>query len=395
MASPRSITDHGPQSRGHPVNHPTSMTRRFLTLALASVACATLPAAPATLKEAFAEHFLVGAALNSAIITEADHPARALVTRHFGSVTAANAMKWGPFNPEPGVYVYEPADALVAFAEANGMQVIGHTLFWHQQTPRWVFQDATGGEISREALLQRMRERVQLLAKRYGTRVHLWDVVNEAVEDDGSPRKSPWYRILGDDFVPEAFRIAGEELPASVQLIYNDYSMFMPGRRDAVVKMIHDLRARGLRIDGVGMQGHWGLDFPKIEQAEAAIVAFAAAGVRVHITELDVDVLPRSPDMFGADLNKRAKRTVENDPFTGGLPPEMQEKLARRYAEIFALFVKHADKIDRVTFWGVTDADSWLNFFPVPGRTNHPLLFDRDNKPKPAFDAVMKVGSTK
>lgn len=372
------------------------MTRSILH-SFAFVTCAAaLSAAPATtLKEAFADHFTVGAALNTRILTEADHPARALVTRHFNSVTAANAMKWAPFNPEPGVYDYVGADALLAFAEANSMEVIGHTLFWHQQTPRWVFQDATGGEISREALLARMRERVQLLSKRYGARVHLWDVVNEAVEDDGSLRKSPWHRVLGADFVPEAFRIAAEELPASVRLIYNDYSMFMPGRRDAVVKMIHDLRARGLRIDGVGMQGHWGLDFPKIEQAEAAIVAFAAAGVRVHITELDVDVLPRSPDMFGADLNKRAKISPENNPFTDGLSAEMQEKLARRYAEIFALFVKHADKIDRVTFWGVTDADSWLNFFPVPGRTNHPLLFDRANQPKPAFDAVMKTATAK
>ena len=363
-----------------------------LALALSTVSCAfSAQAAPATLREAFADHFLVGAALRTDIITEADHPARALVTRHFGSVTAANAMKWGPFNPKPGEYVFEPADALVAFAEANGMQVIGHTLFWHQQTPAWVFQDETGAPISREALLQRMRERVQLLARRYGSRIHLWDVVNETFNDDGSLRDSPWTRILGADFVPEAFRIAAEELPADVQLIYNDYSMFNPGRRDAAVKMVHDLRARGIRIDGIGMQGHWGLDFPRIEQAEAAIVAFAAAGMRVHITELDVDVLPRSPDMFGADLNKRAQLSPENNPYTDGLPAEMQEKLARRYAEIFALFVKHADKIDRVTFWGVTDGDSWLNGFPVRGRTNHPLLFDRENKPKPALDAVLGV----
>jgi len=364
-------------------------------LSAGSLAAPLLRGTPGTLKEAFAPHFHVGAALNTEILTVADHPARALVTRHFSSITAANAMKWGPFNPEPGVYVTEPADALLTLAEAHGMQVIGHTLFWHQQTPRWVFQDVQGGPISREALLERMRERVRLLAKRYGERVHLWDVVNEAIEDDGSLRKSAWHRILGADFVPEAFRIAGEELPASVQLIYNDYSMFLPGRRDAVVTMVRDLQARGLRIDGVGMQGHWGLDFPRIEDAEAAIVAFAATGVRVHITELDVDVLPRSPDMFGADLNKRAQISPENNPYTDGLPTEIQEKLARRYAEIFALFVRHADKIDRVTFWGVTDGDSWLNGFPVRGRTNHPLLFDRANQPKPALEAVIGVAAGK
>lgn len=369
---------------------------RFPILALAAAACVSpASASPTTLKDAYADHFVMGAALNTQIIVQPEHPARALVQRHFGSVTAANAMKWGPFNPEPGVHVFEHADALVAFAEANGMQVIGHTLFWHQQTPPWVFQDETGGPISREALLERMRERVRVVAQRYGTRIQLWDVVNEAVEDDGSPRKSAWYRILGDDFVPEAFRIAGEELPAGVQLIYNDYSMFLPGRRDAVVKMVHDLRARGLRIDGVGMQGHWGIDFPRLEDIETSILAFAGAGMRVHITELDVDVLPRSPDMFGADLNKRATISPENNPYTAGLPPEMQERLARRYAEIFALLVKHADKIDRVTFWGVTDGDSWLNGFPVRGRTNHPLLFDREFKPKPALDAVIRAAAVK
>ena len=366
---------------------------RYLLLpALALTACALQAApAPATLKDAFAKHFLVGAALHTPIITKEDHPARVLIAPQFSSLTPGNARKWGPFNPRPGVYEYGPVDAFVAYGEAHGMHLVGHTLFWHQQTPPWVFKDDAGQPITREALLKRMRERVDLLAGRYGARIHLWDVVNETYENDGSLRKSPWTDVLGEDFVREAFKMASEAFPPSVQLIYNDYSMFLPGRRDAVVRMVKDLQARGIRIDGIGMQGHWSVDNPSIEAIEEAIVAFAATGLRVHITELDVDVLPRSPDMFGADLNKRAKRSAENDPFTAGLSAEMQEKLATRYAEIFALFVKHADKIDRVTFWGVTDGDSWLNGFPVPGRTNHPLLWDRNNKPKPALDAVLRV----
>lgn len=347
------------------------------------------------LKDAYVPHFLMGAALHTPIIMEHDHPARALIVPHFNSITPGNALKWGPFNPKPGVYEYAPVDAFVAYGEAHGLHLVGHTLFWHQQTPAWVFQDDAGRQISREALLARMRERVDLLAKRYGARIHLWDVVNETYEDDGSLRDSPWTRILGEDFVREAFRMSAEAFPASVKLIYNDYSMFRPGRRDAVLGMVRDLQARGIRIDGIGMQGHWGIDSPSIEAIEEAIVAFASTGLRVHITELDVDPLPRSPDMFGADLNKRAKRSAENDPYTAELPADIQEKLAKRYGEIFALFVKHADKIDRVTFWGVTDADSWLNHFPVPGRTNHPLLFDRKNNPKPALQAVLDAARAK
>lgn len=374
------------------MNHRLAFT--FATAVVLASPGASAPA-PATLKEAFADHFLMGAALHTPIIVEADHPARPLVRQHFGSITPANALKWGPFNPKPGVYEFEPVDTFVAFGEEHGLHIVGHTLFWHQQTPAWVFQDDAGQPISREALLKRMNERVRLLAGRYGSRIHLWDVVNETFEDDGSLRKSPFTRVLGEDFVPEAFRMAAEAFPADVQLIYNDYSMFMPGRRDAVLRMVRDLKARGIRIDGVGMQGHWGLDFPKIEDAEASIVAFAQAGMRVHITELDVEVLPRTPDMFGADLNKRAQLSAENNPYPDVFPAEMQEKLARRYAEIFALFVKHADKIDRVTFWGVTDADSWLNGWPVRGRTNHPLLFDRQNQPKPAYHAVIGTASGK
>lgn len=368
----------------------------ILFSALAVTACALqAQTAPATLKDAFAKKFLVGAALHTPIIVDDEHPARPLVAEQFSSITPANALKWGPFNPQPGVYEFAPVDAFVAFGEAHHMFLIGHTLFWHHQTPAWVFKDDAGEPITREALLKRMRERVHVVAQRYGAKIRLWDVVNETLEDDGRLRDSPWTRVLGADFVPEAFRIANEELPKDVQLIYNDYSMYMPGRRDAVVRMVKDLKARGLRIDGVGMQGHWDLTTPKIADVEASIVAFAAAGVRVHITELDVEVLPRSMDMFGADLNKRAQRTPENDPYTDGLPAEIQDKLAKRYAEIFALFLKHADKIDRVTFWGVSDADSWLNGWPVRGRTNYPLLWDRQYKPKPALDAVLGVAAGK
>jgi endo-1,4-beta-xylanase len=372
------------------------LARRSALLVVAGMV-ASLPLRAAetpALKDVFAGKFLVGAALSHRVVASADHPARPLIARHFNSVTSGNAMKWGPYQPAIGEFRHEPADAFVALAEANQQHILGHVLFWHQQTPAWVFQDGNGGRISRAALLERMRERVRELAQRYGGKVDAWDVVNESINDDGTPRAMLWREVLGGDFEAEAFRIAQEELPANAELLYNDYNMYLPGRRDTVVRLIHDLRAKNLRIDAVGMQGHWHLGHPSIAEIEASIVAFAEAGVKIHITELDIEVLPRQPGLTGADLDERRRYSQDpaNNPYKDGFPVDMQEKLARRYAEIFALFVKHADVIDRVTFWGVTDGDSWLNNWPVPGRTNHPLLFDRQGQPKPAFDAVIKVG---
>jgi endo-1,4-beta-xylanase len=341
------------------------------------------------LKDLFAGKFLIGAAIDQHMAANPGHPAHALILRHFNSITSTNLLKWEPYNPRPGVYEEAPADAFVGFGTAHGMDIVGHCLFWHQQTPAWVFEDGKGGPASRELLLQRMRERVRHLAQRFDARIGTWDVINETFEDSGKLRNSPFTRILGADFIPEAFRIAQEELPASVRLIYNDYNMEAPGKVAAVVQMVRDLRARGLRIDIVGSQAHWRLTTPTIEQIERSIIAFRDAGVKVHFTELDIEVLPRNVN--GAEITMRERRTAENDPYTKGLPPDIQEKLAKRYADIFALFLKYSDVIERVTFWGVTDADSWLNNWPVRGRTNHPLLFDREGRPKPAFQAVVAV----
>lgn len=343
--------------------------------------------APA-LKDAFAGKFLVGAAINERM-TQPSHPAHDLVVSQFDSITPTNLLKWEPYNPRPGVYNEDAAEAFFAFGAQHQMYVLAHCLFWHSQTPKWVFEDAKGGEISRAALLQRMRERVQHVAKLYGSRTNAWDVVNEAIVEDGSLRKTEWNKILGEDFLPEAFRIAHEELPKDVALLYNDYNMESPGRLAAVVKLVRDLRAKGLRIDAVGSQAHWRLETPTIAQIEASIVALRDAGVKVHFTELDVEVLPRRVN--GAEISSREQVTADNNPYTDGLPPEIQAKLAQRYADIFALFLKYDDVIERVTFWGVTDRDSWLNNWPVRGRTNHPLLFDRAGKPKPAFGAVIEA----
>jgi endo-1,4-beta-xylanase len=346
------------------------------------------------LKEAFKDCFLIGAALGREVAGGQDVATRELVARQFNTVTSTNMLKWGPFNPKPGEYNHDLADRYVAFGREQGMYVVGHVLFWHNQTPNWVFEDEAGKPLTRAALLERMRQRVRHVAERYGEKIDAWDVVNESILDNGKLRDSEWTKIIGDDFIEQAFRIADEELPKSVELIYNDYSMTDARKRDAVVKMVRDLKAKGVRIDGVGMQGHWSLGGPSIKAIEEAIEAFAAAGVAVHITELDIDVLPRKAGMWGgADVRKKLAADPAMDPYRDGLPDQIQQKLAKRYAELFALFLKHQDKIKRVTFWGTTDRHSWLNHWPIKGRTNYPLLFDRQGRPKPAFDAVMKVAS--
>lgn len=346
------------------------------------------------LKDAFKDSFLIGAALGREVANGQDEATRQRVARQFNTVTSTNMLKWGPFNPKPGEFNHELADHYVAFGREHAMYVVGHVLFWHNQTPQWVFENEAGEPLTREALLERMRQRVRHLARRYGSKIDAWDVVNESILDNGTLRDSEWTKIIGDDFIEQAFRIADEELPKSVALIYNDYSMPGDRKRDAVVKMVRDLKAKGVRIDGVGMQGHWSLGGPSVKAIEEAIEAFAATGVAVHITELDIDVLPRKAGMWGgADIRRKLEQDPAMDPYRDGLPHEIQQKLAERYAELFALFLRHRDKIKRVTFWGTTDRYSWLNHWPIKGRTNHPLLFDRQGKPKPAFDAVMKVAS--
>lgn len=345
----------------------------------------------ATLKDAFAGKFLVGATLGGSMLANPEHPALAVAETHFNSLSPANAMKWGPWNPQPGEYDYAPADFFVEFGTERGMTLVGHTLFWHSQTPDWVFEDEAGNPLSREALLERMRQRARHMAERYGDRVKIWDVVNESIEQDGSLRQSKFNQIIGDDFNELAFRIAAEALPDDAVLLYNDYGMTNAGRRDAVVAMVKDFQAKGVRIDGIGMQGHWALDHPSLQEIEEAFEAYASTGLPIHITELDIEVLGRSA-FFGADVDIRTiQANAENNPYPdGNLPDAVQQQLTDRYGELFALMLKHAESIDRVTFWGVADGDSWLNNWPVRGRTNYPLLFDRDYQPKPAFYRIIE-----
>jgi endo-1,4-beta-xylanase len=363
-------------------------------LALIFLATVVKMNAQPTLKDAFKKDFLVGAALNESVFTEQNAAEAALVKQQFNSISPENCLKWESVHPEPGKFDFSLADRYVEFGQKNKMFIIGHNLIWHSQTPRWVFQDANGNSISRDALIARMREHILTVVGRYKGNIGGWDVVNEAVNEDGSLRDSPWRRIIGDDYLFYAYKFAHEADP-DAELYYNDYSLENLPKQNGAIALIKKLQAQGVKISGVGLQGHYKMDWPTTNQLDETISAFSKLGVKVMITELDMDLLPSATSWQGADVSMNFAAQAELNPYTNGLPNSVQQELAQRYADLFSVFVKHRRDIARVTFWGVTDADSWLNDWPVRGRTSYPLLFDRNCRTKPAFDAVLKVALTK
>ena len=365
------------------------MRAAVLLCASAFAAAGAAPAEAPSLKASAPPGLLIGVALKAAQCG-GDARAAEMVARQFSSISPENLLKWEAVHPEPERYAFEAADRYVEFGRRHGLAVIGHTLVWHQQTPAWVFAGAKGAAADRETLLGCLRAHVAAVAGRYRGRIHGWDVVNEAFEDDGTWRQTPWLRGIGPDYVERAFEAAREADPRA-ELYYNDYNLWKPAKRKAAIALVRALRGRGLRVDAIGEQGHWGLDEPPLAEIEAMFADFAAAGMRVMLTELDVDVLPRDPDMWGADLAKKRKPRAATNVYAAGLPADKQAELARRYADVFALVLRRGAEVPRVTLWGLTDADSWLHDFPIPGRVNHPLLWDRAGRPKPAFDAVIGV----
>jgi endo-1,4-beta-xylanase len=361
-----------------------------ITIAAGCVSANTTPSGDPALKAQFREGFMVGAAVNEAQFSGRDAQGATLVKSHFNSISPENALKWERVHPEPGTYDFAPADRYVAFGEKNGMFIVGHTLVWHNQVPAWVFADSAGVPVSRDTLMARLHDHIATVVGRYRGRIKGWDVVNEALNEDGTMRDTPWRRIIGDDYIATAFRWAHEADP-SAQLYYNDYSLENAPKRDAAVRLVRGLLAQGIPVTAIGTQEHDKMDWPSTAQMDSMFDAFAATGLRVHVTELDVDVLPRVLPTVGAEVTMRGTATAETNPYAAGLPDSVQRALSRRYGELFSNYWKHRDVIDRVTFWGVSDRDSWLNNWPIPGRTNYPLIFDRDRNPKPAFAAVLAV----
>ncbi len=346
------------------------------------------PAMPSGLAAAYRDEFLVGVAVANHTLDGQAPAELALIGEEFNSVTAENAMKWGEIRPDGVTWQWQRADRLVDFATRQGMHVLGHTLVWHSQVPASVFTDAQGAALTRTALLARMEAHIATLVGRYRGRVHAWDVVNEAIDEGNGWRRSRWLQIVGEDFMEQAFRFARQADPAA-KLLYNDYNMHNPAKREFLLRVLRDYLDRGVPIDGIGLQGHLGLDYPDLAEWERSIAAYEALGLQVHITELEVDVLP-SPYQMSAEISDRFAYSRENDPFPDGLPTEVQQQLADRYAQIFTILRRHR-AVQRVTFWGLHDGISWKNDFPIAGRTNHPLLFDRRMQPKPAWHRLMEM----
>ncbi len=351
-----------------------------------------------SLKDVYNDAFMIGTAVNAGIVTGRNSAAADIVIREFNTITVENSMKAGPINPQPGVWNFEPADAFVEFGEAHGMFLVGHTLVWHNQTPDWVFEDEHGNPKTSEALKEHLRSHIETVAGRYAGRVHAWDVVNEVIAEDGSYRPTTWVNGIGDgdELVRLAFQYAEQYAP-DAELYYNDFNAWRPSKRDGIVRLVQMLQEAGIRIDGVGIQGHWGLNFPKSEYIEAAIDAYADLGVKVMITEMDIDVLPltREGQIIGTGMAHPQFQLEEFreylNPWPDGLPDEVERRHAERYAELFEIFYRKRDKIDRVTFWGVHDGMSWKNGYPIPNRTNYPLLFDRNYQPKAAVEAILRI----
>jgi len=370
------------------------LSRQFTILsALLATALAASAQSPTTLKDAYRGVFYIGAAINAAQSTGADARGAALAAAQFSSITPENELKWERIHPKPDTYSFDLADKYVEFGEKNHMFIVGHNLVWHAQVPDWVFEDEKGKPVTRDALLKRLHDHIFTVVGRYKGRIQSWDVVNEALNEDGTLRQSKWLKIIGEDYIAKAFQWAHEADPQA-QLNYNDYNIQNEAKRNGAIALVKKLQAQGIPISAVGIQDHDGLDWPSAELEDATITAFAKLGVKVAITELDIDVLP-AVAMGSADVSLSVKADPKLNPYPNGLPDEVQKALTKQYASLFSVFLKHRDVINRVTFWGVTDADSWRNNWPVVGRTDYPLLFDRAGQPKPAFDAVIKLAAQK
>jgi endo-1,4-beta-xylanase len=340
------------------------------------------------LKDALDGKFYIGTALNADQILGKDTAAICVIKENFNAIVAENCMKSGPLQPEEGVFDFSLADKFVEFGESNNMYITGHALIWHAQAPKWFFKDSMGNDVTREVLIERMRNHIYTVVGRYKGRVKGWDVVNEAIDDrDGSYRKTRFYQIIGEDYIKLAFEFAREADPQA-ELYYNDYSLTNPQKRKGAVAMVKKLKEQGVKIDAVGEQGHIGIDTPTLEELEQMIDDFAVLVVKVMITEMDVSVLPMDWSL-GADISARMEYKKQSDLYIDGLPDSVYNAFENRCLDLFKLFLKHDDVITRVTLWGVTDAQSWKNNFPIPGRTDYPLLFDRKYQAKPIVGKII------
>ena len=343
-----------------------------------------------SLKKYFSSFFNIGAAINEDIILGFDNDSKQIVETHFNSITPENSLKWMFIQPSPNSFNFTAADKYVNIGIENNMHIVGHALIWHSQ-----LADFMQNIESKAEMIKHFENHIYKLVSRYKDKIDAWDVVNEAFNEDGSMRESIFFKLLGKNYIEKAFKLAHDADP-NVDLIYNDYNLYKKEKRDGVIKMVKQLQSNGIKIDGVGVQAHWSLNHPSLYEIEQIILDISKLGVDVMFTELDISVLPSPWEQVGAEVSQNFSRfegDPKMDPYPDKLPKSVQNKLTKRYRDIFKLFLKHSDKISRVTFWGVMDRHSWLNDWPIKGRTNYPLLFDRKYQTKDAYNAIIELGS--
>lgn len=363
-----------------PIIPATTRHRSYLILALLlfSGGGAVAQTAEKGLKDYYKDYFPIGVAVSAWDIKD---PAKvALILSQFNSITPENSMKMAPIHPQEDVYNWADADSIVAFAQAHGLRVRGHNLCWHEQTPGWMFKDKEGNQVTKEVLLKRLKDHITTVVNRYKGKIYAWDVVNEAIDDDSTKflRNSLWYQICGDDFIIKAFEYAHEADPNAI-LFYNDYNTERPEKRERVYRLLKQLVDAKVPINAVGIQAHWSIYEPDQADLVKTIKEFSSLGLKVQVTELDMSIYPW-------EKNRRAKRPGESDTYT----PELEQKQIDQYAKVFKIFRDNKDVISGITFWNISDANTWLDRYPVLGRKNYPLLFDQNLKPKKAYWKVVE-----
>ena len=367
---------------------------------------------PTTLKDAFRDYWRMSISVNQWQV-KAETPSNSqveytgmvgldqtsdwdMITRHFGWVVAENCMKCEVIHPKEGVYDFTLADQFVDKARAAGLKVLGHCLIWHSQCAPWFHFDEEGKLVSPEVLKKRMKEHITTVMAHFKGRVDAWDVVNEAFEDDGTPRKSLFWQILGSDYIPLAFQYAHEADPTA-ELYYNDFSMNKASKVDGVTAFFRPLIDKGMPITAIGMQGHLILEDAAdyVSQYDYAIRSIAALGVPTFFSELDLSVLPNPYGFSGANVSDRFIYTPDKDPYIEKLPAEVEKKANLFWTDFFNMLIGHKDNILRIGFWNLNDKCSWRNDFPIRGRHDYATLFDRNSNPKAIVQQLIGLTTKK
>ncbi len=329
------------------------------------------------LKDYYQNYFVMGVAVSPRALQTDE---AALIKKEFGSMTPENAMKMGPIHPKPDEYHWKDADAIAAFARQNNLKLRGHTLCWHNQTPDWIFKNDDGTTVSKEELLQRLKEHITTVVSRYKGTIYAWDVVNEAISDKPAEylRPSKWLEICGEEYIPKAFEYAHAADPDAL-LFYNDYNEISPVKREKIFRLVKSLKDAGVPIHGLGMQGHWATNEPSREALINTFEKFKQLGVQLQVTELDISIYPKKH-------NARDPKIIDdNTAFT----IEREQEQLKKYKMCFDVFRKYKNELSAVTFWNISDRHSWLDNFPVRNRKDYPLLFDKDLQPKKVYWEVV------